>query len=169
MQATQQMGICRQVRFVLWSLRWAVQHHRGDAGATAQVALGFALHEIQQTTSQFWRFADALCTSGMTLETWHHPDCACASLEELMLLHLLAATANRQARRDPTPCPSWSLLVPPHAVAAVDQEARHWLAALADCGVLFPDGAELIASLGSIESLAGPPMGGHRGRSAVLH
>lgn len=168
-ETSRQAEICQEARFVLWALRCAVAAERGEAGAEAELQLGFELADVPETAASFRDFAAVLCNLDWPLTVWHHPRCCCVSTEEMFILRALADTAERQRRGEMGQGLWWHLLLQVDAIAAVDGGARAWLGALERAGVVFPSQAELVECLRPIEGLAEPSSARHVQRSALLH
>ncbi len=156
MDSQRELAIRQEARFVLWALRCAVSRSRGDFEAEAEIAWGFHMADVLDTSVEFWNFADALCAIGWSLAAWHDPRCGCISTEEIVLLQALAETAERQRRQQLEPATWWRTLVPNHVVPSIDAQARSWLEALDRAGVKFPCQGELVTGLRQLENLVEP-------------
>lgn len=148
--------IRQEARFVLWALRCAVAHDRGDVCAESELRRGFELADVMETAASFRGFALALCSVQWAPAVWHDPQCGCVSSEELLMLQALADACERQRMGDENPSAWWLVLMPTANVGHLDHVARSWLRALQAAGVSFPQPRELIESLGQLESIAGP-------------
>jgi hypothetical protein len=164
-----QAEICQEARFVLWALRCAVAAERGEAGAEAELSLGFDLADVPETAGAFRDFAAVLGRLEWPLTVWHHPRCGCVSTEEMFILRALADTAERQRSGEPGQGQWWRLLLRVDAIAAVDAGAREWLRALARAGVVFPSQSELVECLRPIEGLSEPASVFAAQRSLLRH
>ncbi len=156
MDAQRELEIRQEARFVLWALRCAVSRSRGDFEAEAEIAWGFQMADVLDTSVEFWNFADALCSIGWSLAAWHDPRCGCISTEEIVMLQALAETAERQRQQQAEPAVWWRTLVPNSAVPSIDAQARSWLDALDRAGVQFPCQGELVSGLRPLENLMEP-------------
>lgn len=156
METSRQVEICQEARFVLWALRCAIAAVRGDAQAEAELARGFELADVPETSIAFRRLATALGAVQWRAPAWHHPQCGCVSTEEMCVLRALAEAAERERTGDPRPGQWWLLLLPAALVADADAIARGWLAALERAGVVFPAPPELMECLQPLETVAGP-------------
>lgn len=156
MDAGRQFEIRQEARFVLWALRCAVAHERGDAAAHAELLRGFELADVLETAAPFREFVRVLCSVEWTPAAWHHPQCSCVSNEELIVLQALADTWERLRCGDSCPGTWWQVLVPASVAGRLDADARLWLDALRGAGVAFPRSAELIESLRLLENMAQP-------------
>jgi hypothetical protein len=156
MDAQREFEIRQEARFVLWALRCAVSRSRGDFEAEAEIAWGFQMADVLDTSVEFWNFADVLCSIGWSLAAWHDPRCGCISTEEIVMLQALAETAERQRRQQLEPAAWWRTLVPNNTVTSIDAQARCWLNALDRAGVKFPGQGELVTGLRQLENLVEP-------------
>jgi hypothetical protein len=166
---SRQAEICQEARFVLWALRCAVAAAAGEAGAEAELTLGFALADVAETAPAFRDFAGALSVVEWPDAVWHHPRCCCVSTEEMFILRALADTAERQRRGEAGHGHWWLLLLNVPAIPAVDAGARAWLRVLERAGVVFPSQAELVECLRPMEGLMEPAPALAASRSALLH
>lgn len=156
-----QFEICQEARFVLWALRCAVAWSRGEPEARTELQRGFELADVPETTTSFLEFSRRLCAVTWEPTTWHHPRCCCVSPQELLMLQALSGAAHRLRRGDAAAVPLWHMLVPDHAVEAVDASAREWLVALDRAGIRFPAPEELLECLRPLEAITAPA-GSHR-------
>lgn len=156
MDPRRELEIRQEARFVLWALRCAVSRSRGDYEAEAEIAWGFQMADVLDTSVEFWNFAEVLCSIGWSLAAWHDPRCGCISTEEIVMLQALAETAERQRTEQVEPGMWWRTLVPAGTVPSIDAQARAWLKSLERAGVKFPCQGELVTGLRQLENLMEP-------------
>jgi hypothetical protein len=148
-----ELEIREEARFALWALRCcAAARNRGDA-FLSELSRGFDLADVTETSAEFRRFADLLCSCSEGRVTWHDPRCACLSPGELSILQALATSVERLDEQAVSPAPWWNGVIDACAASPVDRLAREWLSSLQRAGIRFPRPAELVVSLVALEPL----------------
>lgn len=156
MSSLQELQVRQEARFVLWALRCAMGGERGEEGAAGDLARGFALLGVSETSASFQDFVRALAAMDWSMEVWHGQRCCCVSTQEVFVLNALAEAAQRQRLADARPAQWWQLVLPAGRIAAIDAAARLWLVELEEAGVILPGPDLLETCLRPLQNIAEP-------------